>query len=145
MHTHNTFIRAFFTAIILLATIPSYAFDNLSADEIRSVFSGNTVQGDYLEGRKQGMTNYYSEPFTNYFADDGKVYSVKGKTKKSGDWSATEEGLCINWNDTKEKCAPIYKEGDHYKQQKKNNIGKIKWTKTYTTFTLGDINTLQDR
>ena len=145
MHTHQAFIRAFFSAIILLATIPSYASGNLSADEIRSLFSGNTVEGDYVEGRSQGMSSFYSEPFVNYFADDGKVYSVKGKTNKSGVWRATEEGLCINWNNTKENCAPIYKEGDHYKQQKKTNTGKIKWSKTYTTFTPGDIKALRDR
>jgi hypothetical protein len=143
MHTHQGYIRVFFMVIILLATIPSYAFDDLSPDEIRSLFSGNTVEGGYVEGRSQGMSNLYSEPFINYFAEDGEVFSVKGKTRKSGVWRATEEGLCINWNDTKEKCAPIYKEGDHYKQQKKSDTGKIKWTKTYTTFTPGDINTLR--
>jgi len=133
------------SVILLLGTKQLYAFDTLSADQIQSQFSGNTVQGEYLQGAKQGVTNYYSEPFTNYFAAGGKVYSIKGRTKKSGDWRATEQGLCINWNDTKEKCAPVYKEGDHYKQQRKNNIGKIKWTKTYTTFTPGDTNTLQDK
>jgi len=145
MHTHQLFIRAFFSATILLATISSYAFDNLSEDEIRSLLSGNTVEGDYVEGRSQGMSNFYSEPFINYFTEDGEVYSVKGKTNKSGVWRATEEGLCINWNNTKEKCAPIYKEGDHYKQEKKNNTGKIKWKKTYTKFTPGDINALRER
>ncbi|MGB5541215.1 MAG: hypothetical protein WBO37_14070 [Gammaproteobacteria bacterium] len=145
MHTHQAFIRAVFPAIILLATIPSYASGNLSADEIRSLFSGNTVEGDHEEGRSQGMSSFYSEPFVNYFADDGKVYSVTGKTDKSGVWRATEEGLCINWNNTKENCAPVYKERDHYKQQKKNNTGKVKWSKTYTTFTPGDIKSLRDK
>ena len=146
MHTYQAFIKVFFSAIMLLAIKPSYAFGNLSADDIRSLFSGNTVEGGYQEGRKQGVMNFYSEPFINYFANDGKVYSVRGKTKKSGSWSVTEKGdLCIIWKDKKEKCAPIYKDGDHYKQDMISRKGKIKWTKTYTTFALGDTKTLQDK
>ena len=145
MQIYQGFLRCFFPILLLFSTVPLYAFDNLSGEDIKSLFSGYTVEGNYLEGAKQGVTNYYSEPFINYFVDNGKVYSVQGKTKKSGVWRATEEGLCINWNDTKEKCAPIYKDDDHYKQQKKNKIGKIKWTRTYTTFTPGDTEALQDR
>lgn len=146
MHTHQVFIRVFFSAFMLLATKPSYAFANLSADEVRSLFSGNTVEGGRVEGRSQGMQNFYSEPFINYFADDGKLYSVRGKTRNSGSWRANEKGyLCINWKGAKGKCAPIYKDGDYYKQDMKNKIGKIKWTNTYTTFTAGKTGILQDR
>jgi len=129
----------------MIAALPSYAFDILSMDQVRSLFSGNTVEGDYMEGRSHSVMNFYKEPFINYFADDGNVYSVQGETRKSGSWRVTGEGeLCINWGD-KKKCAPVYREGDHYKQYMKNNKGKIKWTNTYTTFTTGDTKSLQGR
>ena len=99
-----------------------------------------------MQGAKQGVMSFYSEPFINYFGDDGKVYSVRGKTSKSGSWRVTEKGhLCFHWKSKQEKCAPIYKEGDHYKQDMMSKKGKTKWTKTYTTFTSGDTKTLQDR
>ena len=147
MHAHQAFIRVFFSTIMLLATIPSYAFGNLSADEVRSLFSGNTVEGDYLEGQKQSVQNFYLEPFISYFADNGKVYSirVREKTKEIGDWRINKKGyLCLNWEGTKEKCAPIYKDGDRYKQDMKNKVGKIKWTNIYATFTAGKTKALQD-
>ena len=113
MRTYHLFIRAFIIAIMLLTAQSSYAVDNLSPDEIRSLLSGNTVEGERVEGVKQGVTNFYSEPFISYFGEDGKVYSVSGKkkNKKSGIWSVNYKGhLCITWKDKKEKCAPIYKE-----------------------------------
>ena len=146
MHTHQSFIRIFFSVIILLTVKASYAFGSLSADEVRSLFSGNTVEGGYVQGAKQGVMSFYSEPFINYFSNDGEVYSVRGKTNKSGSWRATEKGhLCFHWESKQEKCAPIYKEGDHYKQDMMSRKGKIKWTKTYTTVTSGDTKILQDR
>ena len=146
MHIHGSFSRVFFLAIMLLATKSVYGFGNLSADEVRSLFSGNTVEGDYLEGQSHSVMNFYSEPFTNYFAGDGKIYSVRGKTRKSGDWRVSEKGyLCFSWEGKQEKCAPVYKDGDYYKQDMMGKKGKIKWTKTYSTFIAGDTKTLQDR
>ena len=148
MHTCQLFIRICFIAIMLLTTQSLYAADNLSSDDIRSLFSGNTVEGGRIEGAKQGVMSHYSEPFVSYFRDDGKVYSVTGKKKKkkSGVWRVNEKGhLCIIWKDKKnEKCAPIYKDGEHYKQNIIGTKGKIKWTNTYSTFTAGDTASLQD-
>ena len=146
MRTHQVITRVFFSVFMLLATKSSYASGNLSADEVRSLFSGNTVEGGRVEGRIQGSQSSYSEPFIYYFADNGKLYSVRGKTRNSGRWRVNEKGyLCINWKGAKGKCAPIYKDGDYYKQDMKNKIGKIKWTNTYTTFTAGKTEILQDR
>jgi hypothetical protein len=146
MRTHQVFTRVFFSAFMLLATKSSYASGNFSADEVRSLFSGNTVEGGRVEGRSQGSQSSYSEPFIYYFADDGKLYSVRGKTRNSGSWRVNNKGyLCIDWKGTKGKCAPIYKDGDYYKQDMKNKIGKIKWTNTYTTFAEGKAEILQDR
>ena len=146
MYTRQSITRACFPAIILLATTPLYAISNLTADEVRSLFSGNTVEGDYREGASQGVMNFYLEPFTSYFAADGKVFSVRGKHRKSGVWHVTEKGyLCFAWHGRKEKCAPVYREGDHFKQDMMGKSGKIKWTKTYTGFSPGDAKALQDR
>lgn len=147
MRTYRLFIRVCFIAGMLLTTQSLYAVDNLSSDEIRSLFSGNTVDGGRVEGARQGVMSFYSAPFISYFGDDGKVYSVSGKKKKkkSGAWRVDGKGhLCIIWKGKKEKCAPVYKEGEHYKQNIIGTKGKIKWTNTYSTFTAGDTASLQD-
>jgi|GEM_PF-3101980 len=148
MRAHQNFTVVFFSVIMLLTVNASYAFGNLSADEVQSLFSGNTVEGGRVEGAKHGVMSFYSEPFTNYFGDNGNVFSVRGEsnTSTSGKWRVTENGqLCFRWVNNKEKCAPVYKDGNNYKQNMMNSKGKIKWTVTYTRFISGDAKKLQDR
>jgi len=59
MHTCQLLIRICFIAIMLLTTQSLYAADNLSSDEIRSLFSGNTAEGGRIEGAKQGVMSYF--------------------------------------------------------------------------------------
>ena len=146
MHRDQNLTVVILSVIMLLITNTSFAFGNLSANDVKSLFSGNTVEGGRVEGAKQGVTSFYSEPFINYYGSDGRVYSVRGTSNKSGDWHVTNNGyLCIQWENKKEKCAPIYKDGDNYKQNMMSSKGKIKWTKTYTTFTSGDVKNLQGK
>lgn len=147
MYVRQSITGACIVVMLLLATYPLHAFEKLAADEVRKLFSGNTVEGIYREGVRQGVMNFYTEPFTSYFSNDGKVYSAKGGHRKSGRWHVTETGyLCFVWQTKKqEKCAPVYREGDHFKQDMMGRSGNIKWTKTYTGFTPGDTTALQER
>ena len=121
-----------------------FAFGNLSAAEVRLLFSGQTVDGEFREGSKKhidpsGVNTFY-EPFVMYFSADGTVRSLRGGIKKTGKWRVDEKGNhCVQWAGKKEGCAPITKEGRVYKKYKSRGSGsRIKWVKTFTKFRAGN-------
>ena len=68
----------------------------LSANEVRKLFAGKTVEG-YHEKRNYAFTSYY-EP-------DGTFRSYQGgsKTPRHGKWSVNGNGdICVYWQDTRE-------------------------------------------
>ena len=124
--------------------IPLHAADPLSADEVRELFSGNTVEGELREGtdvhvEPMGLSTF-AEPFTTYFSADGTVRSLHGKKKPQGKWRVSESGdHCVRWKGKKkEACAPIIREGKVYRKYMKRRGGRIKWVESYTKFTPGN-------
>ena len=133
-----------FCAIFTAFSSPLLAFGKLSAEEVRALFSGKTVEGEFREGSNKridpdGVSTFY-EPFVMYFSADGSVRSIRGGVKKKGNWRVDEKGNhCVQWSGKKEGCAPINKEGRVYKKYKMRSGGsRTKWVKTFTQFRPGN-------
>jgi hypothetical protein len=132
-----------FILLSALAT-PLYAAGQLSADEVRQLFSGNTVEGEFREGtdvhvEPSGLSTF-AAPFTTYFSADGTARSLRGKKKLRGKWRTSESGdHCVRWKGkAKEACAPIIREGKVYRKYMKRRGGRVKWVESYTKFTPGN-------
>jgi hypothetical protein len=120
------------------------AFGYLSAGEVRALITGNTVEGERRQGVKggqgePGLVNGYVEYFAMFFAKNGKVKRLIGEQHKSGEWRVTESGaLCLEWKGRKERCAPVYKDGNAYKTVTKKPTGRVRWEIKFTRFTPGN-------
>lgn len=98
----------------------SFAGDFLTAEEVKSAFSGKTTEGKHA---------FKDKTSSSYLAPDGKLAGTDGM----GTWRVEEDGkLCIN-KGGKEKCRHITKENGVYKKYKGN---KHVWT--YTSLTDGN-------
>ena len=135
---------ACFCSVLTVFSGSLFAFGNLSADEVRALFSGKTVEGEFREGSKKNIdpsgVNTFYEPFVMYFSAGGTVRSIRGGIKKAGKWRVDEKANhCVKWAGKKEGCAPITKEGSVYKKYKSRGGGsRIKWVKTFTKFRSGN-------
>lgn len=121
-----------------------FAFGNLSADEVRTLITGNTATGERRQGVKggqgePGLVNTYAEKFTMFFAENGTVKRKIGEKHKKGKWRVTESGeLCFQWKDKKEKCAAVYKDGKAYKRVTTKSSGRVLWEITFISFIPGN-------
>jgi hypothetical protein len=141
-------INVFLLLFLYLFSSHLLASSNMSADEVRNLFTGNTVEGERREFEKPGrgftgkLINF-AEKFVSYYAEDGTVKQQIGEQQKTGKWRVTESGeLCTGWEGKEEKCAPVYKEGDIYKRVTKNNKGRQLWEIRYIRFIPGNENNL---
>ena len=131
-------------SFLSIFSTPLFALGSLSAEEVRSLFSGQTVDGERREGADSntGLSalSGFPEPIVMYFSEDGSVRSIRNDKKKTGKWWVDEEGNhCVQWNKAKKKsCAPITKEGRFYKKYKKSKFGRTIWVKTFTKFRPGN-------
>ena len=147
MKNKSACIVTFFCSFLIIFASPLSAFGNLTAEEVRSLFSGQTVDGERREGSKihsdpDGVSTFY-EPFIMYFSEDGTVRSIRGEIKKTGKWRVDQKGNhCVQWKGKKEGCAPIIKEGRVYKKYMKRGGSRTKWVKTFTKFSPGNPNNL---
>ena len=120
------------------------AFGSMSADEVRALFTGNTATGDKRDGVAPGhgpgnMTENYKEKFVFFFADNGTVKNRIGGEDKTGTWHVTDSGkLCLKWNNKKEKCAPVYKDGKTYKRVTESRMGRVILELVFIRFTPGN-------
>jgi hypothetical protein len=151
MRHKSTCIVTFFCCFLTVFTRSLYAFGNLPADEVRSLFSEQTVEGEFREGGKKHIdpnsVSAFYEPFVMYFSEAGTVRSIRGEIKKTGKWWVDEKGNhCVQWKGKKKGCAPITKEGSTYKKYKmRSGAGggsRIKWVKTFIKFSPGNPNNL---
>lgn len=129
--------------LLALSSSPLLAFGKLSAEEVRALFTGNTVEGERRKGLEPGqnpdMLGTYAEKYIAWFAGDGKVVRDMGGRRRTGKWRVMENGKhCIQWQGKQEKCAAIRKEGSIYKRTLKSKYGKILWEMTFTRFTPGN-------
>jgi hypothetical protein len=102
----------------------------LTEAQIRKLFSNKTVKG---------IHNSSGSKFKRYFGENGYLAeSRSGKEKRTGHWSASNEGLCLSWEDGQEKCRELIKEGGVVKQYKSDESGEKKLTVTYQKFKDGE-------
>ena len=120
------------------------AFGTMPADEVRTLVTGNSVEGERREGVAMGigpptMLENYAEGFVIFFAKKGIVKYKAGDTRNKGKWRVTDNGkLCLKWKGEKEECAPVHKEGKVYKRATKNRIGRVLWEFKFIRFTPGN-------
>ena len=92
------------------STTPAEASTMLTGEEIRSLISGNTVEGKVSDG-------YY---FKGYHAPDGTVSATSeggGKTYRgTGTWQIKSDTVCVNWanKDWKSGCGTYAKNGESH-------------------------------
>jgi len=86
----------------------------LSGEEAKAALSDSTAEGD-LPALQAKVTLYYA-------ADGlvaGKVNSAQGEDHDRGRWRIDDEGgVCIEWSKwqgRRERCGPLWKEGDLFK------------------------------
>ena len=134
-------------AILMLMTGvfsgPLYASDHLSADEVRKLFSGNTVQ---CERREYGAAhtyaahtlNAFAEKSINRYAQDGTLDEQLGDRHRTGKWRVDDNGdLCVQLAGREERCAPVTRQGDSYLRTIENRKGRNLARIRYTSFTPG--------
>ena len=141
-------MRYIFNVVLVLILCVSgsqlLAFGNLSADEINSLFTGNTVEGERRDGGVPGIDapnkiDNYATAFIAYFDNDGTVKKKTSSKPKLGKWRVTDDGeLCIKWKGKKEKCAPVHKEGKVYKRVIERRSGFVLMELRYIRFTQGN-------
>lgn len=104
-------------------TIPSvhtaFASDMLSADQVKSLVTGNTVDSEILENGKT---------FRAYFDPSGTLYRLQDGKMLEGSWRVQDDGShCITLK--KEFCAQIRNDGDGSYTRIENGSPKLKWHK----------------
>jgi hypothetical protein len=131
--------------LLILGFSSSYlnAFGNLSADEVRKLFTGNTVEGERREyggwgtGFAHTLSNF-AEKTLSQFAQDGTLNEQVADQHKTGKWHVNENGdLCVELEGRKEHCAPVMKQGDYYIRIIRNERGRSLAQIRYTSFTPG--------
>jgi len=144
----NTMNRALLFFILCLCGGQLFASSNLTVDEVRELFTGNTAEGERREYEKPGygppgMLINFAEEFVSYYAEDGNVRKQSGEQRLIGKWRVTEKGeLCIEWEGKNEKCAPVSRQKDAYKRVIKNKMGRPLKEIKYLKFSSGNTNNL---
>ena len=83
----------------------SYAGGFMSGEELETKLSGKTADGYHLK------KDY---AFTNYFAPDGILHSIREGEPRKANWRINDKGYhCVKWEDRyKEFCRPFKDNGD---------------------------------
>ena len=120
------------------------AFGKITAGEVVTLFSGNTVDGERRDGGVPGVDvpdkiENLAIPFSMYFDNDGTIKVKTGGKPKIGKWRVSRDAeLCMKWKGKKEKCAHIHKQGNSYKRVVRRKSGFILFEHTYISFTPGN-------
>ena len=107
---------------VIFCSTPALAEQTLSAEEIRNLIFGNTVEA---------YSNIYNVEFKNFFGKNGAAVLVNGRGKRQeGSWRINEAGEhCTKWEKKEETCAVIIAVGDGtYKMVEKGEVRAI-WKK----------------
>lgn len=108
----------------------------LSAEEIRALFSGKTVEG-YHE--------IYQYTFRSYYEPDGtyRSYQDASTQPRNAKWWIEGKDMCIQWaSQSIELCRRIIKVGGIYKKVMRKNGKTKKVVVTYKRFRTGNPNNL---
>lgn len=95
-------------AALSLWPISVDAGDALKGDQIRTLVSGNTVQGA-MEG---------AGAYAEFYADDG---TIKAKDY-TGIWTIDGDSMCLQYGDDPMACWQVAKEGDQIQWVKEGKI-----------------------
>lgn len=112
----------FFYRGVINSTAPALAEQTLSAEEIRNLIFGNTVEAH---------SNIDMVGFKAFFKKNGTAVSVNDRGNLSeGSWRINEAGEhCMKWENKEEACASIIVVGDGtYKSVEKGEVRTI-WKK----------------
>ena len=140
--------KAFLLIFLCVTGSHLFAFGNLTADKVRTLFSGNTTEGERREGIPPGlgppnMTENYVEEFKIFFAENGTAKIKIGDKRGTGKWSVTDSGeLCLKWKEKKKRCAPVYKSGKVYKRATKRRMGRVRQELVFIRFAPGNVHDL---
>lgn len=103
--------KGFLLSVALAASLlplAAQAGDMLTGDQIRTLVSGNTVQGDMQ------ATGVYTE----FYADDG---TIKGKDY-TGVWSIDGDNMCFQYGSDPASCWQVAKEGEQVQWVKDGKV-----------------------
>ena len=90
------------TLLIALGGTASADPVKLTGPEIKALFTGNTVHGDWA-----------GKEYWSYFGADGwTTYLAKGGKPDDGRWYASATQYCSTWHSGGATCYDIYKDGD---------------------------------
>lgn len=118
-------------ACLLLASGMVCAADNLSAQRVKSLMIGNTIEG---------FNEVKSVDYTVYFFPEGKIALVTTKGKRFGNWRIADDGhFCTSFPTEQEVCTFVvsHSEGT-YRRVKDDGTP----THTLKKFTPGNVNNL---
>jgi hypothetical protein len=102
----------------------------LTGDEVKALFSGNTV--DYTH-----VTRGFR--MSVYYANDGSMRGMRDVNPMRGSWHVNDKGeLCIEYGKG-DRCRHIVEVDGEYRKYKEENGKKIHIV-TYQTFTAGNPN-----
>lgn len=107
---------------VINCSVPALAEQTLSAEEIRNLIFGNTVEAH---------SNIDMVGFKAFFRKNGTAVSVNDRGNLSeGSWRINEAGEhCMKWENKEETCASIIAVGDGtYKSIEKGEVRSI-WKK----------------
>ena len=128
-------IGAIIICFIAFAETSALAADDLSAAEVKKLFSGKTVEGI-------NVNKGYS--FKAYFDPKGTIRAAYPFGTRQGKWQVNKKGRkCIRWKDKKKQnCNLIVRDGEVYKEFKIKKNGDRKHVATFKKFTDGNPNDL---
>jgi len=102
----------------------------LNADEIRSLFSGNSVTG---KPKDEGHEIFY------YFASNGELSEVHNGWQTGGTWTVRDDGrLCMDLEGESRDCRMITREGGKYSQYAVKRDGNHHYELSYFDFRQGN-------
>lgn len=110
-----------------LAALPD---GTLSATELRSLFSGRTVEA---------VTAAHGRESSSYYDPNGEVRQQRLGQTRRGHWRVTEDHrICLQMEDLPEKCRIVVHEQGEYRKYILKKNGRHQHTVTYRLFHPGN-------
>ena len=137
-------VRAVLLSGACLVISQSFAFGKLTTEEVKALFSGNTVETERRDGGVPGIVSpdrveNFATTFSLYFVTDGTLKKKTDGNPRIGKWRVTGDAkLCMEWKRKKEKCGHLHRQGDTYKRVIRRKNGFILFEHTYMDFTPGN-------
>jgi hypothetical protein len=116
-------------ACLILVSGSLCAADKLSAQQVKSLMVGNTING---------FNEVFKVDYTVYFSPEGKIVLVTPKGKRTGSWRIAEDGhFCSLFPTEQEVCTNVVPHTEGTYQRVKDDGTP---THTLKKFTPGNVN-----